>query len=379
MAEQLGVLLVTNRLEHGGAEHMLITLALHLLDGPLRPVVACLKDAGPLAGRLRNRGVTLYTDLLRHRFDVGVLLRLRRVIEQESIGTIIAVGSGGDRMFWSTLAGRWCGIKVIVWSHVFPDPAHLGFEWPNRLLYRYVDRFVALGQRHRKALVEMENVPDARTVVIPNGIDTAAFDCSERRAPVRARLGLSDEQTAVAIVANLREDKRHDLFIQAAQILAGRYPTTRFYIVGDGPRREAVIRLARATNLLDRRVFLLGARDDVADLMQAFDVVCLCSEWQECLPITMIEAMAAGKAFVAPDMGSLDEALIDGQTGRFLRECSAAGLVEVLTDLMENPSRRADLGSAAQRCARERFTADQMARRFEETILYDCWKAGPAG
>jgi glycosyltransferase involved in cell wall biosynthesis len=372
MADQIGVLLIVNRLEHGGAEHMLITLAKHLLDGPFRPLVACLKDAGPLADKLRNRPIPVYADLLHHKFDVAVLLRLRRIIRRESVGVVLSVGSGGDRMFWSTLAARWCKTKTVIWSHIFPDRAHPQIESINQMLYGWVHRFVAIGQRHRNALVELENVPESRITVIGNGIDVDRFDRPNRRPAVRADLGLNDHNVALAILANLRQDKRHDLFIQAAQILARRYPDTRFYIIGDGPRREDVHRLAKATELLDKQIFLLGARDDIPDLIQAFDILCLCSEWQECFPISMLEAMAAGKAFVAPDTGSLDEALIDGQTGRFLPKLSVDALVDTLADLIDDPARRASLGQAARLHVRQNFTADAMARRFENMMASEC-------
>ncbi len=374
------LLLVTNRLVTGGAEQMLVALARALDRRRVMPVVACLKEPGPLAAELEREGVPVHAHLLRHKADVFVIDRLMRLFRQERIDAVCAVGSGGDRMFWSTLAARRAGRPCIVWSHIHPCPGHPGFERPNRALYRQVDRFVALGRRHREALVRREHLPAGRVEVIRNGIDVEAFDCPNRRSEARRRLGLVDGGSsddggallnggpvAVGIVANLRPDKRHDVFIEAARRLAKPFSQAVFYVIGGGPEERAVRRWADGSRLGDR-LRLLGERDDVDVLMQGLDVVCLCSEWQECLSIVMLEAMAAGRAFVAPAVGSLDEALIDGETGRFVRPGDPVSLERVLAELLADPAQRLSLGQQARAKVRAEFRAEHMARRFEDLV-----------
>ena len=103
------LLMVTNRLAPGGAEQMLVRLALQLDPRLVRPVVLCLKDPGPWAERLRGRDVPLHAHLLAHKYDFRVIGRIRRLIEQYSPAVVMAVGNGGDRMFWSTLAAPKAG------------------------------------------------------------------------------------------------------------------------------------------------------------------------------------------------------------------------------------------------------------------------------
>jgi len=369
MVEAKRLLLVTNRLATGGAEHMLITLARLLDRRRVVPLAACLQEPGPLACQLEAAGVGVHTYLSRHKADVFTVDRLTRLIRRESIDAICAVGSGGDRMFWSTLAARQTGIPSIVWSHVYPYPGHLGFERTNRFLYRCVDCFVALGRRHRLALIRREHIPAGRVMVIRNGIEVDRLDRPDLRAEGRQRLGLgAADAVAVGIVANLRPDKRHDVFIDAASRIAGERPDAVFYIIGGGAGESSVRRLIRDSGLSDERLRFLGERTDLPLLMQGLDVVCLCSEWQECLSVVMLEAMAAGRAFVGPAIGSLDEALIDGHTGRMIPPADALALAKVLTELIADSDQRLRLGRNARDKVNKEFRADQMAKAFENLV-----------
>jgi len=351
---------------------MLVRLALALNPEHVRPVVVCLKEAGIWAEPLKERGIPVYERQLRHKFDVGVIHRLSHLVRRYEPACLLAVGSGGDRMFWSTLAGWRMKVPVIVWSHIFPSPGRLAFEWVNRRLYGHVDAFVALGEQHREALVALEGVPADRVTVIRNGIDVDGFDGEGDRAAVRAELGAAADDVVVGIVANLRPDKRHDVFVKAAAQVRLARPATRFVIIGDGPGRGKVQQMVAACDPDGVFLRMLGERGDVRALMQGLDVVCLTSEWQECLSVVMLEAMAAGKTFVAPRVGSLDEALIDGVTGRFFGPLRADALAAVLIELVDDAEQRQSLGVRARDRVREEFTAMRMAQHFTSLVLGLC-------
>ncbi|MHC4443777.1 MAG: glycosyltransferase [Planctomycetota bacterium] len=367
------LLMVTNTLARGGAEAMLVQLALALDRKIVRPVAICLKEAGAWANLLAERSIPVHSRLLSHKYDFRVLGRLSRLVSDNEPACLMAVGSGGDRMFWSTLAARRRKVPMIVWSHIFPSPGHLYFEWINRRLYGEVDTFVALGQEHRRALIELEKIPADRLQVIHNGINVGKFDCPQKRPEGRQLLGMdNDETVAVGIVANLRADKRHDIFVEAAAKTYAQRDCSRFAIVGDGPQRSAVEQLVAKYDPGGSFITMLGEHDDPAGLIQGLDIVCLTSEWHECLSITMLEAMAAGKVFVAPRIGSLDEALIDGETGRFFGPLTSEALADVLVELIDQPAQRRELGRGAYEKVHAEFTAERMARRFESLITDLC-------
>ena len=410
----VNLLLVTNTLAPGGAEAMLVRLARSLDRSRVRPVVACLKEPGALAAELQADGLEVHANLLAHKLDWRVIGRLGELAGPR--GCLVAVGSGGDRMFWSALAGRRYRLPVIVWSHIFPTPDHLAFEWTNRRLYRWVNAFVALGRRHAEALADLEGVPRNRIHIIRNGIEVAPEsprascclpvppDANEPTAstplpsqgrgqgegflptgtappdersdlpPAPARRGEPGREVTIGLVANFRPDKDHGLFLEAARRVLAARPQARFVLVGDGPTRRDVEPLA--ARLPADRIILTGYRADARNLIRGMDVVCLTSAWQECLSIAMLEAMAEGKAFVAPRIGSLDEALIDGVTGRVFEPRTPERLAEVLIELIDYPQERERLGQAARELVTHKFTAQTMARGFEELIERLCGREG---
>jgi glycosyltransferase involved in cell wall biosynthesis len=349
---------------------MLVRLAGALDPGRVRPVVACLKAGGVWADSLVRRGIPIHEGLLRHKYDLGVVGRLRRLLRQHRPACIMPVGSGGDRMFWSTLAGRLERAPVIVWSHLFPVPGATEFEWINRRLLPWVQAVVALGQTHAAALESTVGVRPDRLVVIRNGIETEPLDCPAERGAARESLGLAPQDTAIAAVANLRPIKRPELFVEAAAMVGKNKPTARFFMIGDGPLRSELERRIRDAGL-GARIRLLGAREDVPRLLQAMDILCLTSR-RECLSVALLEAMAAGRPVVAPRVGSLDEALADGVTGRFFPAegpALADHLARILGELIDSPAERARLGGNAQAAVRDGFQLDQMARAFEDLVL----------
>jgi glycosyltransferase involved in cell wall biosynthesis len=283
----------------------------------------------------------------------------------------MAVGSGGDRMFWSTLTARATGVPMVVWSHLFPVPGEPEFEWINRRLYPWVHALVALGRRHADALADAAKAPRRRIHVIRNGVDVDAFHHPEHRDAARGQLGLEPHETAVGMVANLRPIKRVGLFLDAAARVRAARPHARFFLVGDGPQRDELQARIDGSPDLRATIHLLGPRQDVPALVQAFDIVCLTS-LRECLSVAMLEAMAAGKPFVAPRVGSLDEALLDGQTGRFFEPQTADALADVLIELIDDPAQRARLGDAARAKVRSEFRLQRMAREFEDLVTELC-------
>jgi len=363
--KQRRVLFMTNRLEHGGAERMLAALAQHLPALGVTPLVGCLKDAGPLAEPCRAAGIAVFDRLLHHKTDAAAVLRIRRLIREERVDVVVVAHSGGDRMFWSTLAAALTDTPVVVWSHWCPLQGEPHIERANRALYRWVDAFVALGEYQRLALIRYEHVPAGRITVIPNAIELEPFINAAPRAEARRRLGLEDHHIAVAIVANLRTEKRHDIFIEAARVLAPEHPKLRFFVVGDGPNRDAVQAAAAASRLDHDTLRLLGARDDVPDLLAAMDMACLCSEL-ECFSVTMLEAAAVGCPFIGPDTGCLTDFLRHEQTGLVIKPADLPGLADAITRLADDVPLRRRLGETARQVVLREYGINAMARPFSD-------------
>ena len=171
----------------------------------------------------------------------------------------------------------------------------------------------------------------------------------------------------MGLIANLRPETRHDIFLKAAAFLSVRHSDLRFFIIGDGPGRLGVEALIRDFSLDSSTVRLLGARDDTPELLRALDIACLCSDI-ECLPVVMLEAAAAGCAFIGPTVGCIPEFLTHRETGLLVQPSDTAGLADAISELSLDAELRRRLTVAAGRQVRERYDADSMAGAFAELL-----------
>jgi glycosyltransferase involved in cell wall biosynthesis len=176
------------------------------------------------------------------------------------------------------------------------------------------------------------------------------------RGAMRASLGLDEPEFAVLCVANLRPEKGAAAFAEAvARARSDGARTLRGLIVGDGPERERLERMAREIDGVE----LLGSRGDVPDLIAACDAVALLSE-AEALPMSILEAMALARPVVASDVGGTAEAVADGETGTVVAPGDAGAAADALAALAADPDRARSMGERALARQRERFGGEAM-------------------
>jgi glycosyltransferase involved in cell wall biosynthesis len=231
------------------------------------------------------------------------------------------------------------------------------------------DRLVALTESHRRSLAAELRVPEARFRVVGSGVDLSRFEVSLPRAAARRAAGLPEQGPLVGIIAALRPEKNHALFLAAAARVLAKVPDARFLIAGDGPARDDVARHALASGLGDR-LLLLGARQDVPALYRALDVAVLSSHpIVETLPVTLLVAAASGTPAVATAVGSVTDVVVHGETGYVVPAGDVAGLAERIVELLRDAELRERLGAAARRRAEQRFDERDMIRRYEDLFV----------
>lgn len=202
-------------------------------------------------------------------------------------------------------------------------------------------------------------LPPDYAVVIPNGLDVSAF----RRIPPpdTGRPGRGIDPVVVGMVANLTTRwKDHALFIRAAALVDPSIPA-RFVIVGNDPVRqgksdpyaEGLHRLTRDLGLADRLDFA-GFIADPVQVMGTLDLlVHPCA--QESFGRVAIEAMAAARPVIGVDGGGIAEVVDHGATGILVPPGDAPLLARAIEELVEDPSKRRQMGERGRATTAERF------------------------
>ncbi len=358
------VMFVITCMPVGGAETLLVALIRGMDRSRFEPELCCLKYLGPLGETLAAE-IPTFTGLLAHKYDFAVLGRLTRLMRQRQIEAVVTVGTGGDKMFWGRLAGWRAGVPVICSAlHSTGLPDHV--EWPNRLLSPITDAFIAVARSHGQYLIDHEGCPAAKVRVVPNGVDTERFRPQVPDSALRRELGIPPGVPVAGIVAALRPEKNHSLFLAAAQCTLKQRPDAHFLIVGDGPQR-ARIEALRSELGLDDVVHLAGTRQDIPALLAVMDVFVLTSH-MEANPVSILEALACERPVVATAVGSVPETVIDGKTGCLVKPGDAQAIADRLVELFGDREKAAALGRAGRRHVVEHWSLNRMITGYEDLL-----------
>lgn len=222
----------------------------------------------------------------------------------------------------------------------------------QRVAYGFSTHVVANSVAAAARLAE-ERVGQDKIEVIPNGLALDRFP--RRNASARPR--------RIITVANLRQEKAHDVLLKAARQVLSRCPDAEFWLVGGGVREQALRALAAELGL-EGRVRFFGHRDDVPALLAQCDIFALPSR-SEAMPNGVLEAMAAGLPVVATRVGGIPE-LLSPHTGILIPVDDDRALADGITTLIEAPERAAELGRAARQFVTERFSFERMVNSFEQ-------------
>jgi glycosyltransferase involved in cell wall biosynthesis len=168
------------------------------------------------------------------------------------------------------------------------------------------------------------------------------------------------------IVAALRPEKNHELFLEMARQIVRQLPAARFLIVGDGPCRSELERTCHDMGIAES-VFFLGSRPDVPRLLAAMDVFVLTSH-MEANPISILEAMSVGLPVVATNVGSIHEAVREGETGFLVPPGDADQLTEHVLSLLHHVPKRLAMGAKARASVVQHWSVSTMVQGYEGLI-----------
>lgn len=205
---------------------------------------------------------------------------------------------------------------------------------------------------------------DGRTVVVRNGVDLTSFrpQGSRDRVAARKELGLEDVPTAVCIGELTPQRGQRDL-LEAWPMVVAEVPEAQLVLVGDGPDRSRLARLAAELP----RVTMVGARSDVRSWMAAADVVAVPSRWDG-MPLVPLEAMASARSVVATSVSGVLES-IPGDAGGVVPPQEPAEMAAALVRRLVDPQRADDEGWAGRAHVEAHHDATTSAHELARVYL----------
>jgi glycosyltransferase involved in cell wall biosynthesis len=231
--------------------------------------------------------------------------------------------------------------------------------WYTRYLYnRKVDGVIAISQKISELLIEA-GVKCEGIRLIHSGVDPRPF-----AAAAKGPNG-HPERLVVGMAAVLEERKGHRLLLEAARRLKQQQGLHISYrLAGEGSLKKTLEATAERLGLKEDVQFL-GFVFDMPGFLADVDVVVLPSLF-EGLGVSVLEAMAAGKAVIASRVGGLPELVIDAATGFLVEPRDVAGLADAIGKLAHDRNLIRSMGKKGRERLEKNFTMEQMARKNED-------------
>ncbi|MFM8331423.1 MAG: glycosyltransferase family 4 protein [Candidatus Methylumidiphilus sp.] len=251
---------------------------------------------------------------------------------------------------------RYCIIHDVYpgWSY---DVAHYDFFWNS---YICVCEFAC------KMLAELKGVLPAKITVIHNGVDIQQFDPKRFfKTTYREKLNIQASDKVVAFISRMDSAKNPECVIEVAKLMR-EFQDVRFFMAGNGPVQEEIERMIQLEDL-QATVFLLGAIDDVPQLLSEIDLLFHCAKY-EAFGLCILEAMAMGKPAVVPRTGGIPEFFADGINGVILEhdENFVQNSKNAILRLLNEPNNKY---MEINRAKAESLSLERQFAQYEKLIL----------
>jgi glycosyltransferase involved in cell wall biosynthesis len=342
-------------LDIGGMERLAVDLARQQKAEGHKPSIYCTSHPGQLAPEAEAADVPVHSFgkttgfSLRLIWDLASRLRVDRPDVLHTHNAMV--------LHYGIAAARLARVPVVV------NTRHGGnMNWDShceriwRRGVRWTDVVIFISEGVREYYVTKDRLSRRNTSVIYNGIDVDKFSAH----PAHPAAGLP--RFRVGSVGRLVPAKDHVTLIRSFALVTAVMPEAELHILGDGPCRAAISQTAESLGIANR-VFLHGASFDVAGFLSTLDLFVL-SSINEGLPISLMEAMAAGLPVVSTRLPGLTELAPENVVAAYCNPSQPESLAEHIL----RAANRCDLpalGEAARRWAQQKFTIRETWRQYQ--------------
>lgn len=361
-----------------GAEAMLLALTAEQKQMGLTPAILSIGTIGeaekPIETEARARGISIQPLRMRKGLNLVGAFEIVRAARAGNFDILHSHGYKGNILL-GLLPRRIRRLPVVATLHGWTGRP----GWSRMAIYQWVDQYVLSRLDGivvvNSAMLQIPSLRPGRIAnlhVIDNGI------CIDRGGSPATTIdpgiaAFCKEGFIVGAVGRLAAEKGFDVLVEALVFLCGKYPDIRAVILGEGPDRALLEQQIKEAGL-DGRIRLPGYCRNAADYMSCFDVVALSSR-TEGLPMTLLEAMAAGVPVVATGVGGVSDVLGGGEYGAVVEPNSTTALENALERVHQAPELAMDKATRAEQRVRDKYSSLAMAVAYSR--VYDSLPRAP--
>ncbi|CAN1517746.1 RfaG Glycosyltransferase [Burkholderiaceae bacterium] len=349
--------------DFGGQEHRIFKEMMAMRNAGHHLEAVCQPHA-ELTLRLQGAGFVVHTMEMDGPMNfIRGVVNMRRILKHGRFD-VLNTHSRRDTIICAT-AGRLAGTPLIVRTR------HLANRVNSLLSYTWLPHCVTTDSHFvRSQLITKGVAPEQIENIYTPVFKPAPID----QSTLRQELGLTAQDVVVGCVAALRPTKGHLELVRAMAPLFLEKSHLHLVIVGSGGAVFSALTQKIATLGLEKRVHLMGRRDDVMNLMTGFDMFCMTTRL-EASGMVYLEAACAKIPVIGTAVGGVPEMLVDGHSGFLVELDDDQSLRDIITKLSEDPELRKKMGRAGYdriwNDPASEFTPEALVRRTEQ--CYGHW------
>lgn len=319
------------------------------------------KDFGQ---RLKLIKITPEILRLHGRFDWTATRKLARWLEDHQINVLHCHDYKSD-FLGQAIKKRIPRIKIVAtvhgWTH--QDWKVKFYEWLDGRCLRKFDRIIAVSADVARQLTAAK-IPIPLIQVIPNAIDTRAYANRPFDKQLARKLGVKENQLVLGTIGRLSPEKGMLDLIKALPVVKRHFPNFQLLIVGDGPERRLLERVAGELGVV-RNLKFLGIRSDIPQLLTLFTIFILPSH-REGTPMALLEAMASSRPIIATNVGGIPKLIQSGHSGILVPVKAPETLAKNIIELGQQVERQKMFGGYAHETVQEHYSLARLGRQMTE-------------
>jgi glycosyltransferase involved in cell wall biosynthesis len=370
--KKVRVLHVIGGSEFGGAVWIILSYIQMLQEHGCEVIV--ISSNNTVADIYIKAGCRVITTIKMHReiklvSDLIAIAKLAKVCREYRINAVHTHTSKGG--FVGRAAAWIARVPIII--HTVHGFAFSEFSAPStvyaysaleRLAAFWCDRIISVSNFHREWALRLGIAPPWKIVTIHNGISRDRLLVSKNADQVREEFCITPEEKLIGVFCRLVPQKGLELLLNAIPSVLNRKPHIKLLLVGKGPSSKELYDQACRMNINNKVVFA-GFREDIGNIINACDVIISPTLW-EGLSVTLIEAMAMGKAIITTDIASNKELILDQNCGIIVQANNTVALGEAIISLLSDPLLMSRYGMAAKARYEMYFTEHEMKNKLWE-------------